>query len=310
MNKPWTSMLAITVVIGAGALASADNAIPPLSYVPVAPCRVLDTRNIGPALGTPLQTGAPRNFKVKGSTFASQGGASQDCHVSATARAAVVNVVAVYAATPGYLVLWDYPKAAPAAASTVNYGPVANLSAIASGTIIPLCDSNANACAAGDFSISANGGAVHAIVDVVGYFDAAIGGPTGPTGDVGPVGPTGPGPVGPPGFTGLQGPAGPIGLVGPAYGLPGPPGQPGPTGPAGATGVAGPTGSTGPTGTPPLESVAVCGGGCNTCSPGWQVIYTHRGPCSATSSTGSCSTTNSSCSNTNTWGNCLVCLRN
>jgi hypothetical protein len=308
MNRIATSMMASMLVVGAVALASAQSATSPLGYVPITPCRVLDTRNIGPVGGTPLQSGVPKSFKVKGTGFASQGGEARDCGVSATATSVMVNVVAITPTTQGHLLIWAYP-AAPPLASTLNYGPVPNLMALANGIAIPICSPSLNNCTA-DFSIQANGGTLHTLVDVVGYFDFANVGPTGPagpTGPEGPMGPTGPaGLLGPTGVTGRRGPTGPTGPSGGPQGPPGPEGLQGWPGPAGATGIAGPSGANGPA----VFTKATCGSGCNLCPSGWEFVSGTRGPCSATSTNGPCTTNESTCTPGPTGGgNCVVCAK-
>jgi hypothetical protein len=303
MSKVLTSIFAIGMV-GAGALAAAQ-VTPPLGYVPLAPCRVLDTRLIGGSPGVPLQTGVPRSFKVKGSTFAAQGGENRSCGVSPSATSVMMNIVAITPTTQGHLIVWPYLQTPPLA-STLNYGPLSQLGALANGIAIPICNPLFSTCTAADFSISANGGIVHALIDVVGYFDYTDVGPIGADGPTGATGPTGPsGPIGERGATGPIGQMGPTGADGHPGGPTGPQGPQGPTGIMGPEGAAGATGPRGPTG-PTVSTIAICGGGCNHCAPGWYMVTGARGPCSVTSSTGSCSTNSQVCQNASS---CIVCAK-
>ena len=99
--------------------------------------------------------------------------------------------------------------------------------------------------------------------------------------------------------TGLLGPEGPQG----PQGSQGPPGSPGAAGATGATGATGTTGATGAQGqqgaqgVPGISTFAVCkypGGSapassCSTYCNGHTVLFAINGPCTVTSSTGSCS---------------------
>ena len=63
-----------------------------LSFTPVAPCRILDTR----LAGGPLAPGAPRSFVVAGTAgFGAQGGREGGCGIPAGAAAVEMNFVVV-----------------------------------------------------------------------------------------------------------------------------------------------------------------------------------------------------------------------
>src|SRR5256885_16998335 len=62
-----------------------------LSYTPVTPCRILDTRIVG----GPIAAGGQRNFLVTGTNLSSQGGSATGCGVPTAGTAAVINFVAV-----------------------------------------------------------------------------------------------------------------------------------------------------------------------------------------------------------------------
>jgi len=118
-------------------------------------------------------------------------------------------------------------------------------------------------------------------------------GPQGATGAAGAVGPQGP--AGQPGAAGPQGTAGQTGATGPQ----------GPAGPQGPQGIQGATGPQGPAGSDiTYPTFAVCGNNTISCScSGGTLISKINGPCTVTSSTGSCS---GSVGSTGT-GSCCVC---
>ena len=98
-------------------------AAPPVTFYPVPPCRIVDTRLILEPLGkgSPLVSGVLRDFQVRGA-----------CGVSATAVAAAVNVTAVNPEDKGHLVLFPSGTEAPttsnlnfaAGVTTGNFGIV------------------------------------------------------------------------------------------------------------------------------------------------------------------------------------------
>lgn len=132
-----------------------------LVYTPVAPCRIVDTRNAGGAFG-PGEGRAYRAYLTSG-TFASQGGAATNCAIPANPAAAALNITVVSNTGSGFLTAWPYNGSFPNA-STLNY--VAGQT-VANGALIPLCQSS---CAA-EFNVLLSGGG-NLIVDIVGYFRA------------------------------------------------------------------------------------------------------------------------------------------
>lgn len=138
-------------------------------YVPVAPCRILDTRLTGAG---PLAPGGPRSFLVTGGDLSAQGGSATGCGVpTGTATAALVNFVAVSPAGPGNLRAWAYAQPAPPApvAVILNYSAVSGLDALANGIGVPLCDPLATTCT-NDILLQAFANSVDVVADVVGYF--------------------------------------------------------------------------------------------------------------------------------------------
>jgi hypothetical protein len=166
-------------LFGAGRAAwCADN----LVFVPVTPCRVIDTRHGG----GPLAAGTPRTFLFRGPTqdYTSQGGSAGGCGIpdlntgdsspnfQNIAKAVAINVVAVNPGGAGDLRAWPAGLPSPPSASILNYAAVAGLN-IANGIIVPMCGEVAAApCANGDITFRADVSGAHLVVDVVGYFHA------------------------------------------------------------------------------------------------------------------------------------------
>jgi hypothetical protein len=288
-----TLICACLLALGAANITSAQDPVA-LGYVPVTPCRVVDTRLIGSAPGTPLQPSVSRDFRVTASDLSNQGGSATGCGIPGTATSAMVNIVAVTPTGPGNLGVWAYPSSRPTGPSSVlNYGAVAGLAAIANGIAIRICDAQAATCYY-DFTIEARASSTHVVVDVVGYFGPAV------ISSSGPAGPTGP--------PGLQGPTGPQGVTGP-QGSTGAQGAKGPTGPTGPQGDVGATGATGSPG-PPIGTVAICGQPTYvTCQNPWNTVTETRAcygqSCTAVASSTSCSLT----SGPNYCVSCWVCAR-
>jgi hypothetical protein len=136
-----------------------------LSYTPVTPCRMVDTRVAGGA----LSAGVTRTFVGFAGTFASQGGVASGCGVPNGIAALSLNIAAVQPAAAGFISLWQSNVSRPAVGSAVNYA--ATDFATASGTIVPV-NPNSN-----QFSAWSPAG-VDIVIDVVGYFRAPTATPT------------------------------------------------------------------------------------------------------------------------------------
>lgn len=121
-------------------------------FYTVAPCRLLDTREVGQ--GPALASGARRIVAVAGR-----------CGVPATARAIAANVTITGASSDGHLAL--YPgDAPPASTSTINFRPDQTR---ANNALVPLAADGSGTLAIDPMVFG--DGAVHAIVDVSGYFE-------------------------------------------------------------------------------------------------------------------------------------------
>jgi Tol biopolymer transport system component len=132
-----------------GAFIHADP-LPGRDFFTATPCRVLDTRQQGPALAS----GVERTFAVEGL-----------CGIPATARAVVVNVTAVQPTGAGHVVLHPGDLAAPLT-STINFTAGATR---ANNAILALAFDGTGTLAA--TPVVAGGGTVHLILDVSGWFE-------------------------------------------------------------------------------------------------------------------------------------------
>lgn len=120
-----------------------------LGFVPITPCRVVDTRKqAGPLGGPSIAAGSSRDFSIPGSA----------CGIPTTAQAYSVNVAVVPAGPLGYLTLWPTGEIQPVV-STLN-SPDGRIKSNAA--IVP-------AGAGGSISIFASN-ATNVILDINGYF--------------------------------------------------------------------------------------------------------------------------------------------
>jgi DNA-binding beta-propeller fold protein YncE len=128
-----------------------------LQFYPLAPCRVVDTRNAPGELGGPrLQGGQPRDFPVL----------SSNCQIPSSARAYSMNftVVPVGGQPLGYLTVWPAGQPQPTV-STLN-NPTATI--VANAAIVPSGTSGALAVYPDQNT--------QLIVDINGYFAAPASG--------------------------------------------------------------------------------------------------------------------------------------
>src|SRR5262249_46418442 len=120
-----TLICACLLALAAATITSAQDPVA-LGYVPVAPCRVVDTRLIGTAPRTPLHPVAPRGFPVTPSDLSNEGGSATGCGVPGTATSVMVNITEVAPTGIGNLGVWASPSPPPVnKAAVVNYGSLA-----------------------------------------------------------------------------------------------------------------------------------------------------------------------------------------
>ena len=157
----------------------------PLAFVPVTPCRVMDTRSTQPfkgAFGPPAIAayGTARQVPIPTSA----------CGIPVTAGAYSLNITAVPSGPLSFLVAWPAGQPYPMV-STLN-SPSGDV--VANAAIV-------QAGASGAIQLIA-GNATDVVIDINGYYIPAVAGPAGaagaqgPPGPAGPQGPAGPGPIG------------------------------------------------------------------------------------------------------------------
>jgi hypothetical protein len=118
-------------------------------FVPVTPCRVVDTRNANSPFGGPIMTpGSTRSFAIPQSA----------CNIPATAQAYALNVTVVPEGPLGYLSLWPTGQTQPSV-STLN-SPVGAV--VANAAIVPAGTGGAVSVFVTD--------STEVIIDINGYF--------------------------------------------------------------------------------------------------------------------------------------------
>lgn len=131
-----------------------------LVYVPVTPCRILDTR----VAGGSIPANSFRDFDLTDVVrFAPQGGDTSNCNVGdkGSFAAAAINFTVVTPSASGYITAFPFLASQPTAA-TINYGA----GDIRNGLAIVRLDQSA---ATYEFSVYSFA-QTHLVADVVGYF--------------------------------------------------------------------------------------------------------------------------------------------
>jgi hypothetical protein len=153
--------------VTAAAVGDADS---DLLFVPLDPCRIIDTRSS--TLGK-MQPNVVRDFKVVGTTgFEAQGGNPGGCGIPAgatvpAAAAIMVNITAVDAEGGGNMRAWEFNQAMPNT-SSINYQQLSPVKMnIANGLIVPIAGVSSLSA---DLSVMAVQNRVHLVADVSGYF--------------------------------------------------------------------------------------------------------------------------------------------
>jgi len=121
-------------------------------FFTLTPCRLLDTRQPGDAPA--LANGTTATLALYGR-----------CGIPETAKALAVNVTATQSTGSGHLILWAGDAAAPVT-SSINFG----LGRTRANNAILLLASNADGTGKVAAAVS-DGGTVHLILDVLGYFE-------------------------------------------------------------------------------------------------------------------------------------------
>ena len=170
--------MSIATLLAAGSIIPAQ-AQENLVYVPVNPCRIVDTRPGSGGEGA-ISAETSRNFLVSGAV-SSQGGASAGCESprpgsAPSAISAYVVAVPVSGSTAGSLSAYPAGQTAPAEGegATVNF---AAGQVIGNTTNITLCepDNCPTTGDTGEFAVLARKTIQHVVIDVQGYFFPAAG---------------------------------------------------------------------------------------------------------------------------------------
>lgn len=150
--------------------AAVGDADSDLLFVPLDPCRIIDTRS---SVAGKMQPNVVRDFKVVGTTgFEAQGGKPGGCGVpmgaaEPAAAAVMLNIVAVDAEGGGNMRAWEFNQPMPNA-SSINYQLLSpNRMNIANGLIVPIAGVSTLAA---DLHVMAAQNRVHLVADVSGYF--------------------------------------------------------------------------------------------------------------------------------------------
>lgn len=138
-----------------GALTSSE-----LQFVPVAPCRIVDTR----AGGGKLAAGSSRALFVGGTTgFAPQGGTAGGCGVPLAAKAVALSITTTEATGSGRLIAWADGAAQPVS-TALSYLSAGNMTG---NPIVPTST-------AGKIRLASVKAATHVVIDVAGYYVAPM----------------------------------------------------------------------------------------------------------------------------------------
>ncbi len=191
--------LVVAAFVGAQLVSGAGTGTPS-AFVPMVPCRLMDTRPAPETIGsraTPLGPDETVVVDVHGAN----GDCTGDLAIPATATAVAMNVTTVNGTAASFLTLWPSDAAEQPDASNLNW--LAGAPATPNKVDVQLS-------ADGTVSIFNKNGTVDVIADVVGYYQPeSAGGAPGPAGPAGPdrsptvpAGPPAPGPAGPAGPAG------------------------------------------------------------------------------------------------------------
>jgi hypothetical protein len=152
-----------------------------LLFAPVAPCRLLDTRQ---AVEGRLLAGETRGFRVRETEdgYAAQGGQAEGCALPGlsgmtlktnTVRALALNIMTTEVGGPGSLAIWPANRSEPEIGAVSFAGALAG-GGVTGGVLVPVCDeAGLVPCGSGDLKIKAKISGAHVVADVVGYFHAA-----------------------------------------------------------------------------------------------------------------------------------------
>ncbi|HWM18688.1 MAG TPA: hypothetical protein VNO51_03300 [Ilumatobacteraceae bacterium] len=205
----WAAVgAAVAVTLGAGGVltTSAASVDGGSLFVPITPCRLMDTREPDGAGQRSGPLGADETFSPQVS------GTHGDCMIPADATAAAMNITVVNATASSFLTVFPADVSRPAT-SSMNW---------AAGQVATANEVTSRLSGTGAVGLYNQAGAVDVLIDVVGYYSpsgSGLPGATGPAGATGATGATGDaGAVGATGADGATGEAGSdgVGTQGPA----------------------------------------------------------------------------------------------
>ncbi|MTD15926.1 hypothetical protein GIS00_18485 [Nakamurella sp. YIM 132087] len=125
-------------------------------YVPVEPCRVVDTRS-----GSPFGSGTTRAYYVAGTFgFAPQGGKSGGCGIPTGAKAVTATITAVDPSSVGFIRAWATGGTEPSA-TLLSYGTFS----MGTGATVPIRPG-----AAQHLTVKNYAGPTDVVIDVTGYY--------------------------------------------------------------------------------------------------------------------------------------------
>jgi hypothetical protein len=149
-RRPNIPSLAAFVFAAAAVVAPPAAAQTGYTYVPVTPCRAVDTRY---GYGGALVGGVQRTFQIKGV-----------CGVPTSAVAVTMNMTVVGPTAGGFVTVWPVGYGFPGV-SNINFN--AGEPAIANGVVVGLGTGSPDLYA---IYGSGGGGTLHLILDVTGYY--------------------------------------------------------------------------------------------------------------------------------------------
>lgn len=176
--RGWTSasLTAALIVVAGGVLTSSAASSGASAFVPIAPCRLFDTRPAPDTVGTrtaPLGPGETSTVPTWGT--------NGNCTLPTGATGLSLNVAIISPTADSFLTVFPADKPRPLAA---NLNWVAGQDPTPNAVTAALSPS-------GTVAFYNLAGTVHLAVDVVGYYEPTAGGPAGPEGPAGPQGPRG-----------------------------------------------------------------------------------------------------------------------
>lgn len=151
----WISALAAMGI--AALLPTEASAAGPFQFYAITPCRAIDTRDVGQPWSGALNSGAPRNFTIKGAA---------PCNIPTDVAAVAINVTVTQAQQSGFLSLWPQDQAMPLV-STINFN--SGELGLANGAITPLGATTPDLSVVYGVGVVGNF-TVHVIIDINGYF--------------------------------------------------------------------------------------------------------------------------------------------